>query len=341
MAKNRIQVTFFQRKRRPNANYSLESIFEDVRSRLNQRIETRFVLAPFYSNGVIRRIAITLSAWWNQGQITHVTGDINFAAILMPSRSTILTILDCGFLERTSGIRKWLLRIFWLSLPVSRASVVTTISDSARNDIIRHTGCNPEKVRVIPVAISEQFRPFSKEDFGDHPRILQIGTAPNKNIPRVLEALVNIPCTLVVVGTLHPEIQQAINVTGVEVENYVNLTAEEILRQYQLADVVIFASTFEGFGMPIVEAQSVGRPVITSNISSMPEVAGDAACLVDPFDIASIRAGVLKVLQDKEYRQQLIHKGFVNAERFDPQAIAQQYYELYQSLAFNARASNS
>ena len=327
-----MQVTFFQRKRRPNANYSLEFIFEDVRRRLIGLISSRVVTAPFYSNGLIRRFGISISAWWHQGEITHVTGDINFAASFLSRRHTVLTILDCGFLERTRGIRRSVLRQFWLRLPVRRATIVTTISTAAQSDIIRHTGCDPQKVIVIPVAVSEQFRPLPRQNTSGIPRILQIGTAPNKNVPRVVRALKGIPCVFVVVGQLHAEIAHAVAESGVDVENHVDLSNEQILDQYHRADVVVFASLYEGFGMPIVEAQAVGRPVVTSNLSSMPEVAGDAACLVNPHSTESIREGIQRVLTDAQYSESLVQKGYVNAKRFDPEVIARQYYQVYLRL---------
>jgi Glycosyltransferase len=85
--------------------------------------------------------------------------------------------------------------------------------------------------------------------------------------------------------------------------------------------------------MPIIEAQTVGRPVVTSNCSSMPEVAGvGGACLVDPFDVASIRAGVLRVIKDPDYREALVKRGFENVCRFRPQAIARAYCALYRAF---------
>ena len=84
--------------------------------------------------------------------------------------------------------------------------------------------------------------------------------------------------------------------------------------------------------MPIVEANVVGRPVVTSDISSMPEVAGNAACLVDPFDSASIRSGIRRVIKDVDYRSKLIANGRVNAERFDANNIAEQYLAIYKEM---------
>jgi glycosyltransferase involved in cell wall biosynthesis len=112
-----------------------------------------------------------------------------------------------------------------------------------------------------------------------------------------------------------------------------SLSDEAMMAKYAEADIVTLISTYEGFGMPILEAQATGRPVITSNILSMPEVAGDAACLVNPYDIASMREGLLKLINDDGYRDDLIQKGFRNICRFDAQKIANQYLSLYQQIA--------
>jgi glycosyltransferase involved in cell wall biosynthesis len=111
-----------------------------------------------------------------------------------------------------------------------------------------------------------------------------------------------------------------------------DISDNELVEMYIHCDMVVFASTYEGFGLPIIEANATGRTVVTSNILSMPEVAGDAACLVDPFEVESIRAGVLKVIQDAAYREQLVQNGFKNVERFKPEAVAIQYMALYREL---------
>lgn len=328
----RLQVTFYQRRPRAFGNTSLEFVFSDVRQRLKSHIESVVRIAPWESNGVWHRMRIMIDAWRHQGDITHVTGDINFAGIMLRSSRFVLTVLDCGDLVARRDFAKYLFKWIWFDLPVRRARVVTTISEASRADIVALTGVAPEKVKVIPVAISRSFQRCDKVFHASKPRILQVGTADNKNLPRTVAALHGIPCTLVIVGKLADEQRRVLIENEIDFENHVNLSEAEIVRLYETADIVIFASTAEGFGMPIVEAQVVGRPVLTSRCSSMPEVAGDAACLVDPLDVADIKRGILRLISDGDYRNGLVQKGFENALRFDGDRIARQYLEVYRSL---------
>lgn len=93
--------------------------------------------------------------------------------------------------------------------------------------------------------------------------------------------------------------------------------------------MICFASAYEGFGMPIVEAQAIGRPVVTSYSASMPEVAGGATVLVDPFCVEAIKAGVVKVISDHECRDALIDNGFMNVNRFRAFSIAEKFEAIY------------
>jgi glycosyltransferase involved in cell wall biosynthesis len=220
-----------------------------------------------------------------------------------------------------------------VEIPVKRAKYVTAISESTKNEILKYVKCDPRKIVVIPVAISERFT-FKEKPFNAAcPRILQLGAAPNKNIHRLVEALQGIPCILDIVGKHDEALEALLKEKGLNYEYSWGLPDEAILAKYEQADIIALASTYEGFGMPILEGQAVGRPVLTSNILSMPEVAGDAACLVDPFDIASIRGGVTRIIKDNVYREDLVKKGLINITRFDPEKIALQYFELYNEIA--------
>ncbi|MFT3825781.1 MAG: glycosyltransferase family 1 protein [Chitinophagaceae bacterium] len=293
----------------------------------------------WYSKGIINRIKIVWQAFRNQGDVNHITGDVHFAAILLNKKKTILTVHDCGMLAASTGLKHRLLKYFWFTLPLKRCTIVTVVSEATKSAMLKYVSYPEKNIRVVPVAVSEKFT-YSPHTFNaERPVILQVGTTPNKNLPRLIEAIKDIPCQLRIIGRLNDEIKQQLEQAGVDYVNLYDLTQEELIEEYIQCDMLSFASTYEGFGMPVIEANLVGRPVITSNVHSMPEVAGKAACLVDPFNVASIRRGIMQIIKDEAYRKQLIQYGIENARRFDAQVIADSYISLYEQIIRNNNVS--
>jgi glycosyltransferase involved in cell wall biosynthesis len=326
------EVSFFHRKPRRVGNYSIEFIFADVRNRLASRIHAVVVYSRFESSGLFRRVYNCLEAIFRQSAVNHVTGDINYIGVLLSKKRTIQTIHDCVHLRNSTGLKHAVLKLFWLRLPVKRTKFITANSHSTKAEVLYYVNCPPEKIKVIYVAISGKFKrkdqPFNKQA----PRILQVGTAPNKNIPRLIEALSGISCTLEIIGKYNAEYEHLLKKNSIGYEYKWGLSDDEMVSAFENADIVSLVSTYEGFGMPIVEAQAVGRAVITSKTFSMPEVAGGAAYLANPEDVSDIRNGILEIINNDSYRESIIAKGFENTRRFDPDKIAMQYFDLYQQV---------
>jgi len=326
-----MKVTFFHRK--PNStNFSVEGTFQAVRSAMPEEVKCRVATSRYLSRGIFGRIYNIFEAIFRQGDVNHITGDVHFLSYLLRRDRTLLTILDCVVMYNNTGIKQYLLRLFWYVIPEKRVALISVISQSTKNELIKFIKCDPDKVRVVPVCISPAFTRFGKPFNTVKPKILQIGTGQNKNLIRLIEALKDIPCKLDIVGKLSQEHIDALSKNNINYTNVFQISDEEVLALYQQCDLVAFVSTYEGFGMPILEGNAVGRPVITSNLLSMPEVAGNAACLIDPYDVTQIRAGILRIISDEEYREILIENGFRNIERFEPRVIARQYIELYKEL---------
>ena len=330
-----VKLSYFLRKRRTGANFSVEQIFNDLAKRFNYDYNVNQIILPYVSSGFFKRIMNVFSASFNQGDINHITGDINYVAILQRKSKTISTILDLGILHRTNGVKRAILLKVWFKWPVNRSKWVTVISEATKQDLLENVKCNPEKIKVIYVPISKYFKQVDKVFDNTCPTILQIGGAPNKNLKGLIAAIKDINCKLLIIGEISKSNLESLRKLKINYQNKVAIPFEEIIESYISSDILFFASTFEGFGMPILEAQATGRPVVTSNILSMPEVGGDASIYVDPLNINEIRNAILSLIMDESLRLELIRKGFDNVKRFDSEKIALQYEDLYNDILKN------
>jgi glycosyltransferase involved in cell wall biosynthesis len=334
-------VIHFQRK--PFSNqYSIECLFASLRDAMRELGQDATpLIAPHQSKGIWRRIANVVWAARNRGDVNHITGDVHYLALSLPRKRTILTIHDCHSLERLTGWKRRLLRLFWYDLPIRRAAIVTVISQETKRQLLRHVPADERNIEVVPNAVAPIFRPSPRPFRHDCPQILQIGTKPNKNLPRLIQALDGVRCHLKIIGPLNASHREQLDRSRISYDVQTQLDQEAMFRAYCECDLVSFVSTYEGFGMPIIEAQWVERPVLTSNCSSMPEVAGLGACFVDPFDVDSIRRGIDRISCDSAYREKLIEHGRVNRQGFALAEVARRYLQLYQRLSRAAKSDSS
>lgn len=331
--------------RSPGTGHSIEGVFNSLLAELNRQpdIRTTANCLPFISQGF-------RSVWQNlrfvarlKADVFHVTGDVHYAVLALPHARTVLTIHDCITLKnnRNRPLRYAVFWLLWYYLPIRWAAIVTVVSEKTRQELIQYVGPIAQKAVVIPNSYDPIYACQPVTTQNEPPVLLQIGTAPHKNLTRLLAAIEGIRCRLVIIGPLTQALVEDLKQRRIDYRNYVNLNRSDMVQCYTACAIVTFVSTYEGFGMPILEANALGRPVITSNILPMREVAGESALLVDPTDVAAIRQGIRRLIDDATYRQTLVDAGLKNARHYTVTTIAKHYIALYQALYQHQLSSQS
>jgi len=312
---------------------SIEFLFHQISQRLRSRFRVNRFILPRLSTGLGNRLKNTFSLMQFRNEIVHITGDTYYAILGARYCKRIITIHDLSFLGRTKGLSRKVLKLFWVTLPVRYAHRITVVSHATRNALLREVKMDPDKVVVVSNFVDDIYQPVERNFNASNPRILQVGTDFNKNIMNLAAALSGIHCKLVIIGKLDEMQKNQLEQQHINYINRFSLSLNEIHQEYIKADLLSFVSTVEGFGLPIVEAQSTGLPVITSGCSSMPEVAGQGAVFVDPDDVHSIREGFMQLINNRELREQVVSEGYRNAKKYSLEKVAAAYEEIYTELS--------
>ncbi len=271
---------------------------------------------------------------------------------------SVISVMDLSFLKFPELFNKsdlYQLRN-WTKYSVKKATKILTISNSSRNDIIETYQVPEEKVATIYPGIKQSvtLQPHvyamnelkAKYSISDN-FILFVGTLqPRKNITRLIEAFSKIKenefeykdVELVIIGKrgwLYEEILEAPQKYGIEnkVKFLEGINDDELTIFYKNALCYVLPSLYEGFGLPVVEAMKHGCPVITSNVSSMPEAGGDAAIYVDPEDVTDIAEKIVKVVNDKELRKDLSERGKKQVAQFSWEKTAKETLKVLVDVA--------
>nr|WP_321222073.1 glycosyltransferase family 1 protein [uncultured Psychroserpens sp.] len=329
-----MKVTYFFRK--PYQDYfSIENVFNIVQQALPKDIIVKNYNLKYYSVGIVKRLKSCFEVLKHKGELNHITGDIHYVSYFLPKKRTILTIHDLAPLENSTGLKHAILKFFWYQLPIKCVAKVTVISQYTKQALLETVNVNPDKIVVIhnPFAGNLKFQP--KKEIAKVPVLLQVGTSYNKNLEGLIKAIGNLEVKLMIIGKLTIQQISLLEEAQINYDNKSDLEYHEVISYYEKADLVCFASFYEGFGLPILEAQAIGRPIITSNKCSMPEVAGDSALLIDPSNVQEYREAITTILNDVVVRDSLVKKGFENTKRFTATTIAMHYTNLYKSIINN------
>lgn len=269
----------------------------------------------------------------------------------LPHARILVTIHDLSFVKvpeaASPALKRFLDRVVPYSL--SRAVHIVADSEATRQDISEIYRIDPQRISVVLSGVESRFRPSPQPDvrarygLGSYPFILSVGTVqPRKNYARLVRALHALgdaysDVHLVIAGGkgwLEDELYRTIDETGMTPRvHMIGFVADaDLPALYTEALAGVFPSLYEGFGLPVLECMACGTPVITSDISSLPEVAGDACLLVNPYDLSQIRDTLKQLLDDSALRATLTEAGIRRAGQFTWHRSAAQLLHVYRTL---------
>ena len=318
--------------------YNMVHLKADL-SKSNSFLRISTVPFPFVT---LCRLFLLLSNKLKGSATTLEQADIffgtNYRGRFSDSFQTVLTIHDMAHAYFPETIEENSLKYLTSELPeaAARARIIIAVSETTRQDIIKVLGIAPERVKVVYNGVDEVFRPLPDSDALATVReryelpakfILSVGTVqPRKNIEALISAFAllraDFPDHYLVLagGTGWKSEGLKAFINGKGLEGKVHLTGyvdqDDLPALYNLAEVFAFPSLYEGFGLPVLEAMACGIPVVTSNTSCLPEIAGDAAILVDPGKVEEIAQGIGQLLSSAELRNQCREKGLERVKLF-------------------------
>lgn len=314
-----------------NKRYSIETLF----SPLDQDDEIEKIVLPENLNSFGNLIRIIRFGVKIKPKLIHITGDVHYLAFLLFWKKSIITIHDLNHYEELKGIRKFIYGLIWFYLPLKAAKKIVAISPYTKEQLQKHFRIKEQKIVVIPNSFLKFETTASDvvEKDKNNFQILCIGGNTNKNIGRLIEAIEGVEgVSIRIIGKQNPTIMDQLKSKKINYSIVSDLSRTELEAEYKASDVLYFASTKEGFGLPILEAQSLGIPVITANTTAMPYVAGTGAILVDPYNIESIRKAMLLLINKEINSDDLKEKGYKNTERFSESNFIKAYKNLYKSM---------
>ena len=324
-----------------------------------ENVRGRSLIIPDrYLNVLWYRWRLPISATFFTGQVDIYHGPDFVLPPLNGKLRKVVTVHDLAFLEHPEYAVPELAAYLKKVVPeaVEAADVVASVSQTTRQTLIEHFQTPLEKITLVPNGIRAYFRRITdpvlleatRHKFGlKSPLVLGVGTQePRKNHLGLIKAFHKAvstgnkstrPAMLALAGGsgwLYEETEQI--VAELKLEKKVRFLGRvsdlELMMLYSLADVFVFPSFYEGFGVPPLEAMACGTPVITSNTSSLPEVVGDAAIMVNPHKINEIASAINRVLENKQLQEDLRQKGYTRAAHFTWFRSAQKMLSIYQQL---------
>jgi len=329
-----MKINIFVRKKSSSNQNSVERYARILKQGLDSKnFKVNIIECPLVSKGLFRRIYLILWAYFNQGNVNHILGDVNFISLLMNKKKTINTFLDCRLLNEFSGLKRTTYKFLWFSLPIKSSIINTFISNFTKREIEKKLNKKIINSFVIPVPLIDNLS--FKINKNKKKKILIVGTLPHKNVKNMILGITGLNVNLTIVGEVENSDKLLLKKNKINYKNYVKVSSNKIKNLYTQNDILLMASKYEGFGMPIIEAQASGAVVITSNKEPMKSVAGKYGEFVNPYKPKEIKKSIKKIIKNKKLFLKIIKNGRYNSSKYKSNIILKKYKEIYLKIIKN------
>lgn len=309
-----------------------QNSIEEIAKRIHESLCVKIVTLPYDSTdifSIIRNICFIKNI---EAKTVHIMCPTEAYILPFVKAKRIITFHDLGTIIASRNIIYRIAKMLFYIFPAMQFSdFITFVSNETLKEFQKLTGCKKsDKLKVIYNFYDSRFS-TKKGKYRKQKKfsILHIGTACRKNLEIVIEACKGLNVRLDIVGILSDTQQQLLNRYNVDYKNEYDITTAQIIEKYFSCDIVSFPSSYEGFGMPIIEANAAGKPVIAGDIPALHEIAKASAVYVNPKSVEQIRRAIQKLRNDSIFYNKMSALGLENSKRFSADAIVNKYGKLY------------
>lgn len=319
----------------------VENYAKNILDNIKEKIDIN-ISKPKSSNKYLNHLWTHFILAFQKGNVLFCSA--NIAPFFIPkSKKLILTLHDVAFITNKKSF-SLIFRIYYkfiIPINIKRANKIITVSNSSKKEILKYYPKSKNKIEVIYLGVSKKFKVLFKKKKN---QILYVGSMnKRKNFIGVLKAfefLEKKDFELLVIGNFNSNfvIDEESNrllkkaKDNLKIRFLQNISDEDLIKYYNESKLFLFPSFYEGFGLPLLEAMACGTPVVCSNITSLPEVGGDAVVYCDPYDVNDIKNKIELVLNDEKLQAELIEKGLKRVKEFTWEKSAQKHIEIFKEV---------
>lgn len=310
-----------------------ENSIEEYAKRVAKATGAVIKVCPCYSTTLKEMLENIKFARKEQGKINHIVAQTESYLAPFLKNKSIVTFHDLGTLYSSrSRLYKIIKILFYVKTAEFFSNAITFVSNQTMAEFKTQAWKKNLNLNLIYNSYDERLIPDDVSEKEPKPIVLQVGTGRRKNLEATIKAMCGLNAKLLIIGRLSENQTDLLKENNIDFENSFDVDYEKIVDSYNRSKIVSFPTFYEGFGLPVVEANVMKKAVVSSDLPIVHEVGNDAVFYIDPCNADSINKAFTELLANKSVYADLVEKGEKNAERFSFSVISKQYQDLYRSL---------